>query len=78
MKIEERQKFLVILTLVVISLYAGNMLVYEPLATWFSVRSQQIAQLRKEVKDGKFMLQREAGIRGQWSEMQTNTLPADT
>lgn len=78
MKIEERQKFLVILTLVVIGLYAGDLLVYEPLAKWFSARSQQIAQLRKDVKDGKFMLQREAGIRGRWSEMQTNTLPTDT
>lgn len=78
MKIEERQKFLIILTVIVVGLYAGNLLVYEPLSKWFTARSQQITLLRKQVKEGKFMIQREAGIRSQWSEMQTNTLPTDT
>jgi hypothetical protein len=78
MKIEERQKFLVILTFIVVGLYVGDLVIYEPLTKWFSARSQLIAQLRKQVKDGKFMIQREAGIRSEWSEMQTNTLPADT
>jgi len=78
MKIENRQKFLVVLTLAVIGLYAGDLLVFEPLAKVFSARSQQITQLRKQVKDGKFLLQREAGIRSRWDGMQTNTLPSNT
>lgn len=78
MKIEQRQKFLVILTLVMVGLYVGDLLVFEPMGKWISARSKQITQLRQQVKEGKMMLQRAAGIRSQWSGMQTNTLPANT
>ncbi len=78
MKIENRQKFLLILTLIALGIYAGDWLAFEPLMKWFSARSQEITQLRKQVKDGQFMVRREADIRGQWSDMQTNTLPNDT
>jgi Tfp pilus assembly protein PilO len=78
MKVEERQKFLLILTIVVVALYAGNMLVFEPLAKLWSSRSENISALRKQVNDGKFMLLREASIRSQWDEMNAKTLPGDT
>ena len=78
MKIETRQQFLVVLTIAVAALFVGERLIYEPLANWWSVRSQHIAALRKQVSDGKLLLQREQAIRSRWAQMRTNTLPADT
>jgi len=78
MKIENRQQFLVVLTIAVAALFVGERLIYEPLANWWSVRSQHIAALRKQVSDGKLLLQREQAIRSRWAQMRTNTLPADT
>lgn len=74
---KNRQKFLVVLTIAVVALYAGDLLVYEPLARWFSGRSQTITTLRQKVKDGNALVRREVGIRGEWDSMRTNTLPAN-
>jgi hypothetical protein len=78
MKIEDRQKFLLILTIAVVALYAGDMLVIEPIGKWWSARSKNIVALRAQVKDGKFTLSREAGIRSQWSGMRAKMLPNNT
>ncbi len=78
MKIKTRQQFLVVLTIAVAALFVGERLIYEPLANWWSARSQNIAALRKQVSDGKMLLQREQAIRSRWDQMRTNTLPADT
>lgn len=78
MKIENRQKYLLILTIAVVALYAGNMLLFEPLGKWWTARSHNIVTLRDQVKEGKFMLLREASIRSQWDEMSAKTLPANT
>jgi len=78
MKIKTRQQFLVVLTIAVAALFVGDRLIYEPLANWWSARAQKITALRKQVNDGKMLLQREQAIRGQWDRMRANTLPADT
>jgi hypothetical protein len=78
MKIENRQKFLLITTIAVIALYVGDLLVFEPAGRWWSSRSHAITTLRSEVRDGKIMLQREAGIRRQWGEMSAKMLPDNT
>ena len=75
MKIENRQRFLIVLTAVAAALLIGNSLIYVPLAKLWSARSTQIAGLSKQVKDGKMLLQREAGIRSRWSSMRANVLP---
>lgn len=75
MKIENRQQWLVVITLVVVGLLICDSLVFEPLAGWYAARGKQIADLRAQVKNGKSLLVREAGIRGHWSQMRTNTLP---
>jgi len=77
MKIENRQQFLIVLTAVAAALLIGNSLIYEPLAKLWSARSAQIKELRTKVHDGKFLVQREAGIRGQWSDMRANALADD-
>jgi hypothetical protein len=78
MKIKTRQQFLVVLTIAVAALFVGERLIYEPLANWWAARSQKIATLRKQVNDGKLLIQREQAIRSRWDQMRTNMLPADT
>jgi Tfp pilus assembly protein PilO len=78
MKIENRQKFLLIVTIAVVALWLGDLLLFEPLGKWWTTRSQNITQLQKDVKHGKSLLLNESGIRNHWEEMRTNTLPANT
>jgi len=74
---QKRQKLLIVLTVAVVVLYAADMLLYEPLAKWFAARSQAITTLRQKVKDGTALMRREQGIRGEWDNMRTNTLPTN-
>ena len=75
MKIENRQKLLLILTLVMLGLYVGNLVVFKPLGNWWSARSKAIVQLRKDVLHGKNLLMNDAKIRSDWTNMRTNALP---
>jgi hypothetical protein len=77
MNIRNRQQFLMILAASAAVLYAGDLLVVGPLGTWWTARAQRIATLRKQVQEGTALVRREAGIRGRWNSMRTNTLPAD-
>ena len=78
MKVEERQKFLLILTIAVVALYAGNLLIFTPMGRLWKSRSDTIKNLRNDVKEGKFLLARESAIRSQWETMSTNTLSSNT
>jgi len=78
MKIENRQKTLIIITAVAAGLLIGDSLAFEPLIKWWQARSQEITSLRAQVKDGNAEIRREAAIRGHWDEMRTNTLPNDS
>jgi Tfp pilus assembly protein PilO len=78
MKIENRQQFLLALTIGVVALYVGVNFICVPLSHAWSARSAQIKQLRAKVSEGKQLIRRESVIRSRWSEMNTNTLPANT
>jgi hypothetical protein len=78
MKIQNRQQFLVIMALAAVGLFVGVNFIFTPLQGWWSSRSAQIRDLRAKVKDGRFLLQRETGIRGHWDDMRTNALPPNT
>lgn len=78
MKIENRQQFLIVLVAVAAGLLIGNSVIYEPLAKWWTARSQKITQLHNQVKNGKYLVDSEKSIRGQWEQMRTNTLPNNT
>jgi Tfp pilus assembly protein PilO len=77
MKIKNRQQFLVVVTIAIIALFVSDRLVFEPLIKWWKTRETQVVKLRQEVNDGRMLIQREATIRSRWSQMRTNTLPAD-
>ena len=78
MKIENRQKFLLMLTIGMMALYAGVNFVYEPLAGWWSDRAAEIKDLRGRLSDGRKLLTRADYIQDQWSDIQSNSLPANT
>jgi len=78
MKIENRQQFLIVLTIAAAALFVADRLVFEPLGHLWSARSAQIKQLRDQVHDGKLLVQREAGIRSRWNDMRANALTNNT
>jgi Tfp pilus assembly protein PilO len=78
MTIKNRQQFLIVMTAALFALLIGNSLVYGPLANLWSARSAQIKDLRSKIRDGKFLIQREASLRSRWSDMQANALPDNT
>lgn len=78
MKVENRQQFLIYLTIAAAVLYVGVNFILTPLGGWWSARSKQITTLRDQVKDGNFKINHEASTRGQWADMCSNSLPSDT
>lgn len=78
MKTENRQQFLIILTVVVIAVFAADRLVFGPLTKLWKARSERVAELHKEVTEGMLLLQREKSLRARWSDMRANTLSNNT
>lgn len=78
MKIENRQRFLAILAIGGIALLASDKLIISPLTTRWKERSTRIAELKKSVSQGSFLLDREQTIRTRWDGMTKNTLSDDT
>jgi hypothetical protein len=78
MQIKNRQQFLIIGAVVAAVLLTGDRLVLSPLLKAWSGRATRIAELRKEVAQGKMLLQREQNIRARWQQMSRNALPNST
>ena len=78
MPIKDREKKLVIATLVVVGLFVANLVILTPLQNAWKARSDRIVALRKQISDGKLLLQRQQGIRSHWAEMRDNTLTNNT
>ncbi len=78
MKIQNRQQFLVALTIAAAGLFVAINFIITPLAGWWSARQAQIRGLRVRVSDGNQLVRRESVVRNRWSDMQANALPANT
>jgi Tfp pilus assembly protein PilO len=78
MKIENRQQFLIVLTVAALALLIGDRVIFEPLAGLWSARSAEIKALRTKVQEGNVLKNRESSLRERWSDMQANALPANT
>jgi Tfp pilus assembly protein PilO len=74
MQIKNRQQLLVIGTIVAVALFAGDHLVFSPMMDAWSARSKRITELRKQITQGKMLIQRERGIRNYWQEMSSRAL----
>ena len=75
MKINNRQQLLLILTVVAGGLFVGDKVILSPLTHLWKARSETIAKMRKDVKDGTNLIKREQSLRGTWEQMRTNSLP---
>lgn len=78
MKIENRQQFLVVLTIAAFALLVTVNFILTPLGNWWSARQTQIKELQTKVTEGQQLIRRATGIRSRWDSMRTNALPANT
>ena len=78
MQIKKRQQFLIIVAVAAAVLLTGDRLVLSPLLKAWSGRATRVAELRKEIAQGKMLLQREQSIRTRWQQMSSNALPNNT
>lgn len=74
---KNRQQLLLAVALGAVGLWAADNLVLTPLTKSWQARTAKIAELRKQIRDGAQLLQRERGIRDRWNAMRTNTLPVE-
>ena len=77
-QIKNRQQLLIIAAIATVALFAGDRLVLSPLLKAWGGRATHIADLRKQIAQGKMLVQREQGIRSRWQQMSRNTLPNNT
>jgi Tfp pilus assembly protein PilO len=75
MNLNKRQQFLAILAIVAVGLFVADRLVFTPLTNSWKARSERIARLKEQVRDGTATLKRATALREQWAMMSTNTLP---
>jgi hypothetical protein len=75
MKIKNRQQLLVAGAIAVVGLFIADKMLIEPLIKSWNERGARIAALRKQVNDGRSLVQREQGLRDHWAQMRTNALP---
>ncbi len=75
MKISNRQQLLAIVAGGAVALYAADALLLTPLSNSYKARATRIAELRKQVDNGRALVQREQSLRGRWDQMRRNSLP---
>ena len=78
MEIKNRQQLLIIGAITAIVLFAGDQLLLSPLMKAWSARATGISELRKQITQGKMLVQREQSIRSRWEQMSRNALPNNT
>jgi hypothetical protein len=74
-QIKNRQHLLIIAAIAAVALFAGDRLLLSPFLNTWGGRATRIAELRKQIAQGKMLVQREQSIRGRWQQMSGNTLP---
>jgi hypothetical protein len=77
-QIKNRQQVLIIVAIAVVALFAGDQLVLSPLTKAWSARSTRVADLRKQITQGRMLVQREQSIRNHWQQMSQHALPSNT
>ena len=75
MKINDRQRLLGILALVIVGVFVADRIIFTPIIEGWKVRSASLAQLRKSIDQGKSLLQREKITRDRWNQIRGSTLP---
>jgi hypothetical protein len=74
MQIKDRQKFLIVVTIGAVALFAADALIRAPLMSAWNARATRLTTLRNQVARGRMLVQREQGIRNHWVDMQHKSL----
>jgi hypothetical protein len=74
MNLNKRQQLLAILAIVAVAFFVADKLVLTPLTKNWKARSERVAKLKEQVRDGSETVKREAVWREQWDRMRTNAL----
>jgi hypothetical protein len=77
-KIENRQKLLLIVAVSILAVFVGNSVLYEPLKANWIARSERIADLKNKVNDDNRLLRRKTEILARWDSMKNNVLPPNS
>jgi hypothetical protein len=77
MKIDNRQRLLAVLAIVIVALFVADRMIITPLLESWRTRSAAITELRKSIEKGNALIQREAHTRGRWNEVRRSTLPVN-
>jgi hypothetical protein len=75
MKTDNRQQLLLVATIAVVALLAGDRLIYSPLKNLWQARAKEIKELHGQIRRGLATIKNEQAIHGTWDQMRTNTLP---
>jgi len=75
MKTGNRQQLLLVATIAVVALLAGDRLIYSPLKNLWQARAKEIKELHGQIRRGSATIKNEQVIHGTWDQMRTNTLP---
>ena len=76
MNLNKRQQLLALLAIATVGFFAADKLVFSPLTLSWRARSERIARLRVQVRDGTLLTEekRAQDVRKQWDRMRTNSL----
>ena len=76
MNLNKRQQFLAVLAIAAVGFFVADKLVFTPLTLSWKARSNRIAKLQEQVRDGAALLEvkRARSLREQWDRMRTNSL----
>ena len=72
-----RQRVLVIATVVAVALLIGDRVLFTPLTNLWRARSTDITRLEKNVGEGRSLLAHAGQIQATWAQMQAHALPKD-
>jgi hypothetical protein len=77
MKIDNRQRLLAVLAIVIVAIFVADKMIFTPLTESWRERSAAIAELRKSIEKGNGLIQRETQTRARWNEVRKSTLPVN-
>lgn len=77
MNLNKRQQILALLAIALVGLYVADKIVFSPLLRSWKARSERIATLKKDFREGSDLLRNDATWRARWEEMRTNTLAGE-
>ena len=76
MNLNQRQKLLAVLAIAVVGLFMADKLFITPLFNSFKARSESVAKLKEQVREGEAMLKRDTALTDQWDRVKKNALSA--